>query len=185
MTLTARAQLEREGMHLGERMEKSASKLSSVSNLFLSHSSADAGSLLRGALDVLQKHGASVYADVLDPDARRLTPPEFGDFFAQAIRDTGHLVVLLTENTGDSRWVPWELGLAHGIHGQRRAAVWPVLQNPAQPPSWLRQEYLLAYPVLERATLMGRQGEEWVVRDPRASPPAYWTLRQWLSLPKG
>lgn len=180
MSLTARSLLESEGWRLSEGVRKTASVMSSVSNVFLSHSSKDGGDMLDGAIRVLRDHGGVVYADVLDPAAKDLSAAEFGSFFDTAIRDVGHLVALLTDNTADSRWVPWELGLAHGIHGLRRTAVWPVVRDPSLPPYWTTQEYLRVYPMLERVRLVGGLDVEWAVRDPADN--RYWPLAAWLGL---
>ncbi|MBI2839276.1 MAG: toll/interleukin-1 receptor domain-containing protein [Acidobacteria bacterium] len=179
MALTKRQQLRDAGRLLMDSIRKSASVLSESSDLFLAHSSQDKGDVLNGAIKTLQDGGARVYADFLDPVANALSPPDFGNFFDQAIRDTRRLVVLLTEKTATSRWVPWELGLAHGVHEVNRAAVWPINDTGADE-IWARQEFLLVYPSIEWVRFKGNDQYQWAVRVP--SNGEYWSLEQWLEL---
>lgn len=117
-----------------------------------------------------------MYADVLDPAAKQLSPEMFGAFFSQAIADTERLVALVTSQTSTSRWVPWELGLAHGIHSPRRVAVWPV-RELSEGESWARQEYFDMYPRIEWVRIFGQ--EQWGVRDP--TDGRFWRLSGWLT----
>jgi hypothetical protein len=175
MAVTTRDQLEARGGRLTEGLRKAASALSGASDLFLSHSAKDKGGLLNGAIAILGENGASVYADVLDPEAKQLSPDVFGGFFSQAISDTGRLVVLVTRQTTASRWVPWELGLAHGMHSAARVAVWPV-KNPGENESWAQQEYFAIYPRIEWVDIFGE--EQWGVRNPDSG--RFWRLSFWL-----
>ena len=175
MSIATRDQIEKYSRHITEELRKSASKLSATTNLFLSHSSEDKGPLLLGGIEALHRHGARVYADVLDPEAKGLPPNKFGEFFNQAISDTERLVALVTSNTASSRWVPWELGLAHGIHSIEKVAIWPV-RHRRETDSWAKQEYFELYPRIEWVNLTG--GEQWGVRNPATGK--YRKLKRWL-----
>ncbi len=170
-----REELERIGSTTKVLLEKSASALSERSNVFLSHASLDSNKLLRGVLRVLKGHGAVTYADVLDPVAKQLDADGFGAFFVDAIADCGRLVALTTSNSRRSRWVPWELGLAHGLHGRERTAVWPVVEPGAGQAS-VADEYHNVYPTVQ----WSRRLEKWIVFDPVDS--RHWSLRAWLEL---
>lgn len=180
MPIASREQIVRRSRFLNEGIRRSASILSGTSDLFLSHSRSDIGPLLDGAIEILDDHGASVYADVLDPEAKQLPPGRFGAFFSQAIEDTERLVALVTGQTATSRWVPWELGLAHGIHSLNRVAIWPVKERE-ETVSWPRQEYFAMYPRIETVFIDGAM--QWCVRDPEDGE--YWRLSDWLSLEEG
>jgi hypothetical protein len=174
--LTTRADLILAGVFLEREVRKSASALSSQSDLFLSHASADIGRLTSGAIRILSAAGAKVYADILDPDAPT-EPSELGAFFAQAIRDTERLVVLLTGNVKRSRWVPWELGFAHALHDLSRVALWPVVDDPGAPNEWVYWDYLALYPRIERIPSVGPA--VYGVVEPH-EPVRYWPLETWL-----
>jgi hypothetical protein len=103
MAFVTRPQLEANALRLTEILCKAASVLSAASNLFLSRSGRDKGDLLNGAIAVLYENGASAYADILDPEAKQLSPDKFGVFFSQAISDTKRLVALVTSQTSTSR----------------------------------------------------------------------------------
>ena len=163
-------------------LEKSASVLSASSNVFLSHSSKDDADVLAGAVKVLRTEGGIVYADVLDPEAKRLSPGAFGAFFREAIADCGRLVVLLSKATTTSKWVPWELGLADGEFGLKHVAIWPIVESSVEDPYWAKQEYLNIYSRVEWVTLYGELQPCWAVSVPGES--TYWRLSHWLALPR-
>jgi hypothetical protein len=176
MAIATRDQLLPQARLLSESLRKAASALSAASDLFLSHSSQDDKQLVNGAISILNQNGASVYADVLDPDAKHLSSDQFGAFFSRAIYDTERLVALTTTETASSQWVPWELGLAHGIHSATRVAVWPV-KRQGEADAWAQQEYFLVYPRIEWVNIFGSY--QWGVRNPENG--RYWRLSSWLS----
>lgn len=146
-----------------------------LKNLFLSHSQKDE-SLLPGAIGVLQQHGASVYVDVADAG---LAPgdPSAAARLRAAVQSCKRVVVLTTENTSTSRWIPWEMGLADGSAGPTQVAVLPMRASTAASDLWAKQEYFDLYARIEAVASTGGTSS-WVVR---VTPSGqYVPLADWL-----
>ena len=80
---------------------------------FLSHSSKDED-LVLGAILVLEGHGAQVYIDEVDPEMPPYTNTETASILKSRIRQSKKFVLLTSKNSKESRWVPWEQGVADG-----------------------------------------------------------------------
>src|SRR5579871_5132080 len=105
---------------------------------FLSHSSKD-DDLVVGAIRVLESHGAIVYIDEIDPAMPPYTNKETADLLKSRIRQTKKFVLLASNNSKDSRWVPWELGIADGYKSQENISLFPVSEIEGQD-SWASWE---------------------------------------------
>ena len=89
---------------------KSNSSAKSNKDTFLSHSSKDA-EYLPGVINLLENHGASVYCDLGDNRLPDNPNPETAAILKNQIKVSRKLVVFITTNSKDSKWVPWELGI--------------------------------------------------------------------------
>lgn len=94
-------------------LRKSLASRSLSGATFLSHSSKD-DDLVVGAMRVLEGHGATVYADEVDPAMPPYTNEETANLLKQRIQQTRKFVLLASANSKESKWVPWELGIADG-----------------------------------------------------------------------
>lgn len=144
---------------------------------FLSHSSKDTD-ILTGAMEVLHNHGADVYIDEIDPAMPPYTSEETAALLKQRIAQTSRFVLLTTENSKDSRWVPWELGIADGNKGLDKIALFPASEKTNND-NWASWEYLGLYRRIVWGRLSGHEKELWMVlnvRENTATP-----LRTWLS----
>lgn len=150
---------------------------SSGTSTFLSHSSKDQ-ELLAGAMEVLHNHGARVYIDEVDPEMPAYTSAETATLLKQRISQARRFVLLTTENSKDSRWVPWELGIADGNKGLVNIALFPA-SDITNNDNWTSWEYLGLYRRIVWGKLSGYKDELWMVLDAKANTAV--TLRQWLS----
>ncbi|MCV4784744.1 hypothetical protein OFM36_35470, partial [Escherichia coli] len=64
-----------------------------------------------------------------------------------ALRQCRLLIFAFSEESVTSRWMPWELGLAHGVIG--RAVLWPFTKRALHAKA--AQEYLNLYEALNPA----------------------------------
>jgi hypothetical protein len=90
------------------------------------------------------------------------------------IRSNRRFLVLATERSLESRWVPWELGYADGVKRALDLAVLPVRE------SLLRDapnEYVRVYSRIERA-----DNEDWYVFKPGEHSSSL-SVRGWLLEP--
>lgn len=107
--------------------------------VFISHKKEDA----QIALDLsrqLEKNGVSFYLDVLDAsvtcDSKRLT-----DHIKAALNDCTDIMVVMSENTRFSQWVPFEIGMS----AQRDMPTVTFLKSEVALP-----EFLAFWPRLKR-----------------------------------
>ncbi|NKM58453.1 TIR domain-containing protein [Rhizobium anhuiense] len=106
------------------RIRKVANSRSPNGATFLSHSSKDED-LVLGAILVLEGHGAQVYVDEVDPEMPPYTNTETAAILKSRIRQSKKFVLLTSKNSKESKWVPWELGVADGYKDLGNIALFP------------------------------------------------------------
>ena len=107
-------------------------------DVFVSHKSDDIGPALNLAR-VIQREGLSSWVDVLDPNVAG-DGPMLDDYIERVLSRTFSLLVLVTDVTHESWWVPFEIGLAFEL---RRYLSSFAKQN-VQLPSFLEKHPRLA-----------------------------------------
>lgn len=117
---------------------------SAQATIFLSHSSKDR-ELVKPAIAFLRSHGITVYVDWMDEGMPDVVSGETAKRLKEKIREQRKFMVLVTENSKDSRWVPWELGFADPVKGMDQIAILPVSENG----SFVQNEYLKIYPKIQ------------------------------------
>lgn len=133
---------------------------------FLSHSSKDK-ELVVGAIIVLENHGAQVYIDEVDPEMPPYTNTETANILKSRIRHSKKFVVLTSKNSKESRWVPWELGVADGYKSLQNIALFPSSDAPHDM-SWANWEYLGLYHRIVWGMHQNYQKPIWMVLDQRS-----------------
>lgn len=98
-------------------------------DIFLSHSVKDAEIVLGTGL-ILEDLGFSVYVDwIVDPELKRdQVTPANAALLRRRMRQCDSLLYLKTDNSADSKWMPWELGFFDALKG--RVGILPVAQTP-------------------------------------------------------
>ena len=160
------------------RLLKEASKHPQDKDVFLSHSSADVG-YIPGVVGFLQQHGASVYVDNGDATLPEYTNSETGNILRSRVKGCPRFVLLVSENSKGSRWIPWELGLADGFKGLYSVALLPIAQSSTES-NWVQLEYLGLYPRIVKVYLQGDAEPSWCVRSPKSG--RFWLLHVWLKV---
>lgn len=94
-------------------LRKAAETRAPLNSTFLSHSSKDE-ELVDGAIQILMNHGAVVYIDKIDPTMPPYTNAETAKKLKDRVKQSKKFVLLASENSKESKWVPWELGIADG-----------------------------------------------------------------------
>lgn len=161
------------------RLRKSAASRSLQGSTFLSHSSKDED-LVTGAIRVLENHGGRVYVDEIDPEMPPYTSEQTAALLKTRIRDTSRFVLLASKNSKDSRWVPWELGIADGVKSPSRIALFPASDTPHDK-SWASWEYLGLYDRIVWGKLEGYTKSVWMVLDEKRNTAT--ELSKWLAGP--
>lgn len=94
-----------------ESLQKTHLFSSSTKRIFLSHSHKDQV-LAKGLKNYLQSLGIDLYIDWLDSSMPAVTSRDTATQLKKRIKDSHHVLVLATDSAINSRWVPWEIGVA-------------------------------------------------------------------------
>ncbi|MBI3869849.1 MAG: toll/interleukin-1 receptor domain-containing protein [Verrucomicrobia bacterium] len=100
-------------------------KASGRISLFLSHSHKDRLKA-KGLITFLGSQGMDVYVDWNDTDMPRETNRTTAERIRSKIQENLLFLVLATRNAMDSKWVPWEIGIADKTKGETRVLILPV-----------------------------------------------------------
>jgi hypothetical protein len=145
---------------------------------FLSHSSGDTD-LLPGVILILENHGARVYVDKKDATLPPYTNRQTALTIRNRINQCSKFILLVTPNSKDSRWVPWELGLADGCKRARNVAILPS-PDEANNYQWSEREYLGIYDRIVWGDLAGRTKPVWMVFNQEENTAT--ELSEWLRM---
>lgn len=144
---------------------------------FLSHTSKD-DDKVAGAARILENHGARVYLDHGDPNNQTTDCVAIADHIRRVINSCRKFVMFATPLSSESKWMPWELGLADGIHSHDHVALFPAADS-AYEQDWAEREYLGLYEKIVWSRIAGYEGFQWVVMNTRDNTGQL--LRSWLS----
>lgn len=127
---------------------------------FLSYSSLD-DEFLPSIIGILENHGAYVYVDKKDPSLPTTTNYETADILRRNIALSSKFVLFVTPNSKESKWIPWELGLADGEKTKSKVALFPAAEKTYQQ-QWSEQEYLGLYDRIVWENFKDKE-KEWLV----------------------
>lgn len=178
MAFLSYQELARRGQLLEKVIAQRAVVSPSNKTVFVSYSSKDAGQI-GGVISFLRDFGADPYIDSADDSLPKVTSPETADVLRQRIAECPRFVVVVSASSYASRWIPWELGLAHGGKGVAKVAVLPI-SDAGQEQPWARQEYLGLYSLIRKGDLKGYDEPVWMVHD--EGKDTAFTLTQWLKV---
>ena len=157
-------------------IRKRAETRSPVAATFLSHSTKD-GDIVPYAVNLLEAHGAAVYIDKKDAALPPYTSRETARILRDRIGQSSKFVLLASENSKGSRWVPWELGLADGHKSPRNVAIFPAVDQ-AYDYAWTEQEYLGIYDRIVFGDHSSHTDKIWMVLNQEKNTAT--ELGQWL-----
>jgi len=123
--------------------------------IFLSHSHKDAD-LVRKAVYYLLSQNIHVYVDWMDDSMPNRTSAETASKIRQKIDECDQFSVLATNNSRDSKWVPWELGYADGKKTDRNIVIYPVADNNGH---WEGAEYFGLYRHISLGRVIAHQNK--------------------------
>jgi len=117
-------------------------------DVFLSHSIDDA-ELVLGVKELLEEEGLTVYVD-WDTDkhlSRDKVNKETAELLRVRLRQSKSLIYIATDNSSNSKWMPWELGFFDGYRPDG-VAILPLLDFETE--TFVGQEYLSLYPTVTK-----------------------------------
>ena len=144
---------------------------------FVSYSSKD-DEYLPYVLKILTNHGAKPYID--KGDRKLPNPPSVktAEVLKDTIKKSKRMVVFVTTNSKDSKWVPWELGLGDGSKSNYEIALFPSVEKSDET-EWLEQEYLGLYNRIVYGKLNGYNEDVWMVYNYQKNTAT--ELSKWLN----
>lgn len=140
--------------------------------VFLSHSHEDR-SLVEPVRILLASQGVVLYVDWKDPEMPAFTSAETARKIKIRIEFANKFVMLASNTSLKSRWVPWELGVGDKTKGLPNVAVLPVKPDYG---TWEGNEYVGIYSRIEKA-----DDGQMAVFEPGQSKGIY--LKDWLERP--
>jgi len=126
---------------------------------------------------LLTGHGATVYIDKKDPALPPYTNKATAIGLKTRIQQSNKFVLLASKNSKESRWVPWELGIADQAKGLSRVAILPTVETQTDA-KWSSWEYLGLYDRIVWGDLEGEGKRVWMVLDERKNTATKLSL--WL-----
>ena len=127
-----------------DKLIKESKALAQVS-VFLSHSHQDRN-LVKGLIALLAKSGITLYVDWQDSSMPRVTSRATADRIKEKIEELDVFMILATNRALNSKWVPWETGLADQIKTPSKMVLIPVADSSGR---FEGNEYLQLYPHYE------------------------------------
>jgi len=156
---------------LMEQMKKQASV--AQHDIFLSHAFDDKELILGVAL-TLEDLGYTVYLDWRDDPTlnRKNVTTATAETLRARLKASKCLFYSTTENSSNSKWMPWELGFKDGDN--TRASILPIRETT--PTSFQGQEYLGIYPYVTQEKDTAQIQRLWI----RRSRTCYIVFEDWL-----
>jgi hypothetical protein len=134
-------------IHDDELMTKTAADRGKQFDVFLSHSYKEEKQFIWALKHEIEGLGLEVYIDWIDDPLlkRSDVTPATADQLRRRMNNCRSLVVVTSENTPSSKWVPWEMGCMDGRTG--KVAVLPIVNLESD--SFNGLEYFGIYPIIK------------------------------------
>ncbi len=122
-------------------------------DIFLSHSYDDR-KIIPALKRELESLGYSVYVDWIHDKllSRQNVTPKTAEVLQKRMKQSRSLFYATSENTPNSKWMPWELGYFDGLKN-KRVAILPIKKNNNFLENFKGQEYLGLYYYVDIDTL--------------------------------
>lgn len=131
-------------------------------DIFLSHAFEDARDILT-LYDALTMVGYEVFVDwIADPDTDRAeVTKETAEGLRDVMQRSSSLLFAVSSHSGESKWMPWELGYSDGLHG--KVAILPITDDETDLETYTTdQQYLRLYPYVTLNPNTHGQAQLWV-----------------------
>lgn len=111
--------------------------------IFISHKKEDSKKAEEVAEYIKKKYNFGVYVDTLDENINKKI--NITDRIVDKLRNSTHILVVFSEHTKGSMWVPFELGVSYERNQGIGVLIWPDKVNI----SYDLPEYLEDFPILK------------------------------------
>lgn len=140
-------------------------------SIFLSHSHQDK-ELAKGLKNHLASFGVNLYIDIEDSDMPGSTSRETAERIKGAISRLNYFLILATKNAMDSKWVPWEIGIADGKKPNDKIFVVPVVDPSGK---FHGSEYMQLY----KRIVVANDGNSAIFQPNKTNDGTY--VKSWLA----
>lgn len=179
-------ELIKKGMYTkaGAILESAANQFTETQtyDIFLSHSYSD-DKLVLGLKRTMEELGYSVYIDWINDQqmSRNQVTKETANTLRKRMRQCKSLLYAVSDNSLNSKWMPWELGYFDGI--KNKVAILPITDTAQATDSYRGQEYLGLYSYITKAPMQGNNEMTLWVHD---AQNVYVHFNHWLqgSMPR-
>ncbi len=130
---------------LEQKHQEAIASKESAKTAFLSHSHLDKD-LVLGLQRYLAQSGYKIYVDWQDAGMPRITNKETAVKIKERIKNNDYFLMLATKNALQSRWVPWEVGVADSLKPYDKLLIIPIVVDGED---FKGREYLSVYRRLE------------------------------------
>ncbi|WP_417326571.1 toll/interleukin-1 receptor domain-containing protein [Halarcobacter sp.] len=110
--------------------------------IFISHKKEDTKKAEELAIYIKEEHNLEAYVDTLDDNINSTN--DITDRIVNKLRDSSHMLVIFSEHTQESMWVPFELGVSYEREQGIGVCIWPDADDSISLP-----EYLDSFPKLK------------------------------------
>lgn len=120
-----------------------------IYDIFISHSYIDADQIL-GVKTIIEKMDFSTYVDWIEDKElnREKVDKRTAEIIRKRMKYCRSLFFVTSENSPNSKWMPWELGYFDGLKG--KVAILPISQSSSITNEYKGQEYLGLYPYVTK-----------------------------------
>ena len=144
---------------------------------FLSHRSEDMADVKKIYNFIHYTYNESIYIDKEDAKLPSRTNKRTALRLKEQIERCNKFVLVVTQHSKESSWIPWEIGYADGVKDIKDIAIFPCnnsLVDKTDNNTWAGQEYLGLYP---RIVFDSNDNVLWVV----SSENCNMTLENWFN----
>jgi len=144
-------------------------------DIFLSHSYLDKDEIV-SIISIIEDLGFSVYIDWIEDKQldRSEVTQETADILRKRMNQCKSLLFATSQNSPDSKWMPWELGYFDGLKG--KVAILPIVDEANQN-EYAGQEYLgLYYYVTFDVNITSGQMDLWINKNSNV----YTIFKRWI-----
>lgn len=110
--------------------------------IFISHKKEDSSKALKISKYIESNYGYTTYVDELD---HQIDPNNVVERIVSKLKKSTHLLVVFSEKTKESMWVPFELGISYEREQGIGVLIWPNATNL----SYQLPEYLEQFPIMQ------------------------------------
>lgn len=159
---------------LNESLRTFSASSSQQRQVFLSYRHSDKY-YIHEIVTFLKNLGVPIYVDYLDENLSQSKMEEVAGIIRKQIGKSSKFIQVVSPNSSESKWLPWEIGVGDGVLGTKNAILMPVTINNGYNPY---AEHLSIYGHIDKVYSTDRTIYDWAVIYPDDTKNIW--LKKWL-----